>query len=353
MEKRLKAHGGGIALAPGSRIPLRGVLHEIRHVPARRGTVAVDATEALILVPGELPHLPRRLVDWMKTAARADLQLASRRYAALMDVTFKRITIRDQRSRWGSCSAGGELSYSWRLILTPPHVLDYVAAHEVAHLKHMNHGPRFWRLVLTHCPDAARRQALAQDTRAKRASHPHCDRNTALPPKTGAADFFSGFPCCGSASGAWARFVRAAGEEAAQLLEEPLALRRLRLRVSRDILRGHVDARDRGKVRIAADRFAGQRPYREAAMGLLHDIAPDLGGQRAASDIAGRRVVVIADPDAGRVVGRVADEPGIAVILAGACLSADVVCAELRALSRALRDHGAHHAVEGAEIEVA
>jgi hypothetical protein len=155
VEKRLKAHGDGIALAPGNTIPLRGVPHEIRHVPTRRGTVAVDATESLILVPGELPHLPRRLVDWMKTAARADLQLASRKYATLMDVAFKRITIRDQRSRWGSCSAGGELSYSWRLILTPPHVLDYVAAHEVAHLKHMNHGPRFWRLVLTHCPDAA------------------------------------------------------------------------------------------------------------------------------------------------------------------------------------------------------
>jgi predicted metal-dependent hydrolase len=155
VEKRLKAHGDGIALAPGNTIPLRGVPHEIRHVPARRGTVAVDATESLIVVPGDLPHLPRRLVDWMKTAARADLQLASRKYASLMDVAFKRITIRDQRSRWGSCSAGGELSYSWRLILTPPHVLDYVAAHEVAHLKHMNHGPRFWRLVLTHCPDAA------------------------------------------------------------------------------------------------------------------------------------------------------------------------------------------------------
>ena len=153
--KRLEAQGGSIALAPGGRIPLRGVDHEIRHVPARRGTVAVDATESVILVPGDGPHLPRRLTDWMKTVARADLLAASRKYAALMEVSYRRITIRDQRSRWGSCSAAGELSYSWRLILTPPHVLDYVAAHEVAHLKHMNHGSRFWRLVLTHCPDAA------------------------------------------------------------------------------------------------------------------------------------------------------------------------------------------------------
>jgi predicted metal-dependent hydrolase len=153
--QRIAAQGDSIALAPGSRIPLRGVDHEIRHVPARRGTVAVDAVQAVIHVPGELPHLPRRLTDWLKTAARAELHAASRKYAELMQVSFSRITIRDQRSRWGSCSAGGELSYSWRLILTPPHVLDYVAAHEVAHLKHMNHGPRFWRLVLTHCPDAA------------------------------------------------------------------------------------------------------------------------------------------------------------------------------------------------------
>ena len=69
-----------------------------------------------------------------------------------MGCRFKRVTVRDQQSRWGSCSSDGALSYSWRLILAPPHVLDYVAAHEVAHLKEMNHGPRFWRLVLTHCP---------------------------------------------------------------------------------------------------------------------------------------------------------------------------------------------------------
>jgi predicted metal-dependent hydrolase len=64
--------------------------------------------------------------------------------------------VRDQKSRWGSCSSDGTLSYSWRLILAPPFVLDYVAAHEVAHLRHMNHGRNFWRLVLTHCPNASR-----------------------------------------------------------------------------------------------------------------------------------------------------------------------------------------------------
>ena len=76
-----------------------------------------------------------------------------------MEVKFHRITVRDQSSRWGSCSSAGSLSYSWRLILTPSYVLDYVAAHEVAHLKHHDHGPRFWRLVLSHCREASRAKA--------------------------------------------------------------------------------------------------------------------------------------------------------------------------------------------------
>ena len=155
IEQHLASHGGAIALKPGNRIALRGVDHEIRHLPSRRGTVTVDASEAVIHVPGDLPHMPRRLADWMKLAARTDVTAACQKYAGLMAVNYRRITIRDQRSRWGSCSAAGELSFSWRLILTPPHVLDYVAAHEVAHLKHLDHGPRFWRLVLTHCPEAA------------------------------------------------------------------------------------------------------------------------------------------------------------------------------------------------------
>lgn len=156
IEQKLAAHGGSTPMTPGNRIPLRGSEHEIVHVPSRRGTVTSDPLAGVIRVPGEVPHVPRRLLDWLKTTARAELTSASRKYAALMGVKFSRVTIRDQRSRWGSCSAAGELSYSWRLILTPPHVLDYVAAHEAAHLKHMNHGRHFWRLVLTHCPDAAK-----------------------------------------------------------------------------------------------------------------------------------------------------------------------------------------------------
>lgn len=152
----LSVRGKTVPLRPDSIIPFRGEDYSIRHLPARRGTVTLDPLERIIHVPGELPHVPRRLLDWLKDAARADLTAASRRYAEAMGVSYRRITVRDQRSRWGSCSAGGDLSYSWRLILTPTFVLDYVVAHEVAHLKHMDHSARFWRLVLSHCPDAHR-----------------------------------------------------------------------------------------------------------------------------------------------------------------------------------------------------
>ena len=156
LETRLEQRGESVMLRAGSHLPLRGVSHEIRHVDVRRGVVTVDPVEFLIHVPGELPHVPRRLSDWLKAVARAELGSASEKYAGLMQVDYRRISIRDQRSRWGSCSAGGDLSYSWRLILTPAYVLDYVAAHEVAHLKHLNHGAAFWRLVLSHCPEASK-----------------------------------------------------------------------------------------------------------------------------------------------------------------------------------------------------
>ena len=156
IEERVRQRGGLIHLEPGHTLPLRGIPHDIRHVASRRGVVTVDAARGLIHVPGEEAHVKRRLLDFLKSTAREDLTRASARYAALMGVSYRRITIRDQRSRWGSCSASGDLSYSWRLILAPDYVLDYVAAHEVAHLKHLDHSPRFWRQVLTHCPNAAR-----------------------------------------------------------------------------------------------------------------------------------------------------------------------------------------------------
>ncbi|MEM1307131.1 MAG: M48 family metallopeptidase, partial [Pseudomonadota bacterium] len=84
--------------------------------------------------------------------ARRDIEAAVALHADRLMLTPNRITIRDQVSRWGSCSSNGNLSFSWRLILAPSRILDYVAAHEVAHLEEMNHGPQFWALVRRSCP---------------------------------------------------------------------------------------------------------------------------------------------------------------------------------------------------------
>ena len=143
-----------IAITNGSEITLRGETLFLVTTGKLRGLVKHDVETKSLHLPGADAHIKRKLVDWMKQQAEADLSKASRFYAAAMGCQFQRLAVRDQKSRWGSCSADKSLSYSWRLIMAPPMVLDYVAAHEVAHLLEMNHGPRFWRLVLGHCKHA-------------------------------------------------------------------------------------------------------------------------------------------------------------------------------------------------------
>jgi predicted metal-dependent hydrolase len=143
---------------PGVEIPLRGVPHRIVHRPGTRGTVWCDGSDdgRLLCVAGQVPHLSRRIGDFLKREAARDLAVAARRYADLLGVKLRRISLRDQSSRWGSCSNTGVLSFSWRLVLAPPFVLDYLAAHEAAHLVELNHSPRFWRLVGRICPEHQR-----------------------------------------------------------------------------------------------------------------------------------------------------------------------------------------------------
>jgi predicted metal-dependent hydrolase len=136
-----------------SIVMLRGVAVQILKTDKLRGLVRFDDEAKVLHVPGGEDHWKRRLTEWLKQEAEKDLRVASQHYAAKMQTQFSKLSVRDQKSRWGSCTSDGALSYSWRLILAPGFVLDYVAAHEVAHLKEMNHGPRFWRLVLTHCAD--------------------------------------------------------------------------------------------------------------------------------------------------------------------------------------------------------
>ena len=146
----------------GTVVPLRGVDHRIvasagaaRHGVGRNGV----GDERLLCVAGAEPHIPRRVRDFLKREAKRDLEAASRQAAQALGVTIKRVSVRDQSSRWGSCSTTGVLSYSWRLILAPPFVLDYLAAHEVAHLVEMNHSREFWRLVERICPPMTRAKA--------------------------------------------------------------------------------------------------------------------------------------------------------------------------------------------------
>jgi predicted metal-dependent hydrolase len=163
-------HGGWIAarlkrlpeaapFASGVAVPLRGVPHTIVHRRGMRGTVwgeIDDDGNRLLCVAGEGPHINRRVSDFLRREAARDLDAAARRYAGELGVRIKRLCVRDQTSRWGSCSNTGVLSFSWRLVLAPPFVLDYLAAHEVAHLVELNHSPTFWRLVRRLYPDFER-----------------------------------------------------------------------------------------------------------------------------------------------------------------------------------------------------
>jgi predicted metal-dependent hydrolase len=162
LRKRLDALPQPVPFADGSVVPLRGEPHVLRFSPSarQRGVVWIEPAEGLngdalpsITVAGAPEHGPRRLKDWLKREARGDLSDCCDMHAINLGVRARRITVRDQSSRWGSCSASGVLSFSWRLILAPAYVLDYLAAHEVAHLREMNHGPCFWRHVKSTCPD--------------------------------------------------------------------------------------------------------------------------------------------------------------------------------------------------------
>jgi predicted metal-dependent hydrolase len=134
-----------VAFADGAEVPLGGVPHRVRHRPEARGTVWIEGGE--IHVAGGAEHLSRRLADWLRAEARRRILAQVDRHAETIGRRPGRVTLRDTTTRWGSCSPSGRLAFCWRLILAPPEVLDYVVAHEVAHLAELNHGPRFWKIV--------------------------------------------------------------------------------------------------------------------------------------------------------------------------------------------------------------
>jgi predicted metal-dependent hydrolase len=188
----------------GSIVPLRGQPHKIDFVGQTRhkGVIWVEAAQAAqgfsiaqpfavsatpcnkyaatavtftndtrdlprICVSGETRHGPRRLADWLRNEAKADLIKRVEHHGAALGCTPKRISVRDQSTRWGSCSTSGTICFSWRLIFAPTFVLDYVAAHEVAHLREMNHSQRFWRLVRETMPDMQRARSWLKQNGAE------------------------------------------------------------------------------------------------------------------------------------------------------------------------------------------
>lgn len=157
VRERLDSLPDLVPFAHGMAMPLRGEPHQIVFTSATRTRlISVESgqgTRNAICVPGPLDAAPRRLRTWLVEEAKRDLDKRVAYHAKRLTVVPKRIAVRDQTSRWGSCSTTRVLSFSWRLLLAPPPILDYVAAHEVAHLAEMNHGPRFWALVRKTLPD--------------------------------------------------------------------------------------------------------------------------------------------------------------------------------------------------------
>lgn len=160
IRKRLARVPKPVPLRLGEHIPLRGELHLIVEGEKGRAPVWTDEEdgEPVILVSGKPEHASRRILDFLKREARRTLDARTAFYAENLGIKPRRITVRDTASRWGSCSAQRSLSFSWRLILAPDFVLDYVVAHEVAHLREMNHSPRFWKLVELLGADVKRAQ---------------------------------------------------------------------------------------------------------------------------------------------------------------------------------------------------
>ncbi|MGO8777529.1 MAG: M48 family metallopeptidase [Rhodomicrobium sp.] len=181
LKRQLERLPDPIPFTDGAIVPVRGAFHRLKFAgaqrncgivsilhdslqpaetpgfslsPSLRGPCCVSPGVALpqICISGDLDHAPRRFSDWLRSEVRRDIAVSVAKHAKMLACTPKRIAVRDQATRWGSCSTSGTLSFSWRLIFAPPFVLDYVAAHEVAHMREMNHSPRFWRLVKEAAP---------------------------------------------------------------------------------------------------------------------------------------------------------------------------------------------------------
>lgn len=141
-------------LTPHALVPLRGEMHELIYEQGRGAGRIEEGSPLRAIVPApDLDLFEARVLRFLKGEALKDLTARVAVHCDTLKARAQRISVKETRSRWGSCSTDGALAFSWRVILAPPFVLDYLAAHEVAHLREMNHGPRFWAHVATCCPE--------------------------------------------------------------------------------------------------------------------------------------------------------------------------------------------------------
>jgi predicted metal-dependent hydrolase len=140
-------------LTPGATVPIGGVEHLIRHDAGRRGAALLEG--AVLVVSGQEEFVPRRVRDFLRAEALRRIVAAARPHAEALGVVPRAIRLKDTKSRWGSCAPDRTLAFSWRLVMAPGWVLDYVVAHELAHLREMNHSARFWALVEARTPHRA------------------------------------------------------------------------------------------------------------------------------------------------------------------------------------------------------
>ncbi|MBS0644004.1 MAG: M48 family metallopeptidase [Proteobacteria bacterium] len=168
VSNRLAALPRRVMFEPGADVPISGVPHVIRHRPEARGGAWI--AEGELHVTGAPEFLHRRVLDFLRQEARRRLGALVAQKVEMVGVAPRRVILKDTSSRWGSCAPDKTIALSWRLVLAPDYVQDYVVAHEVAHLRHMNHHPVFWALVeeITPYRRAAMRWLKTEGTRLLR-----------------------------------------------------------------------------------------------------------------------------------------------------------------------------------------
>jgi len=172
LDKLAVAAKARIELADGASLPYTGATLTLRLATgASRNSARRHGDILTVSLTAGTP--PAAVVEsWYRAQAKRLTTERATVHAATLVVEFGRIAIKDTRSRWGSCSSKGNLNFSWRLLLGPETVLDYVVAHEVAHLKELNHSPAFWAHVATLCPDYKAQRAWLRKRGSELAAWP-------------------------------------------------------------------------------------------------------------------------------------------------------------------------------------